>query len=491
MGSSQPVHSGDKKSNLMVTVTSDSKSNPTPSRLFIRFAAFGLIAFLVLALVLFQLWMRTFERHLVDETKETRARYTNALVGHMLTGEDFREIKKGEDWKAFRNKISDLFSLPEVVRVKVYNQEGNLIWSDSLELMQVSPQAKKNPQLLSSLEGRIEANISHLQKEEHRFERGTFRTLMELYVPIYFEPRDKPVGVMEVYLNIDPLFATIRNTRWLIGLTVIGGLVILLSISFLGLGRAVIVIHKQNRDLRDRLEEIFKATRMKNDLLANLSHEVRNPDAIMSYANLLLDGAFWDQPEKVKRTGMLVDKMRNTAAEILSHFTRIVELSRLKVGDVQPQREPVEMTELLRDITSDLCLLCVNGTVACKVEVPPDPVVINADRSLIQQVVFNLLSNAIKFTPKGKVCLRLEEGPEKNEVKVVVEDTGVGIKPEELPMIFDEFYRGNHPGARFKSGVGLGLAIVKKSLELLGGKIQVESVYGVGSKFTVSLPRTV
>lgn len=470
-------------------VRSDSNRNPTPSRLFIRFAAFGLIAFLIIALLLFQLWMRTFERHLVDETKETRARFTNALVGHMLTREDFRQIKEGEDWKSFRDKISDLLSLPEVVRVKVYNREGDLIWSDSLELMKVSPQAKKNPQLLSSLAGRIEANISHLQKEEHRFERGTFRTLMELYVPIYFEQKEQPFGVMEVYLNMDPLFATIRNTGWLIGLTVIGGLGLLLSISFIGLGRAVILIHKQNQDLRNRLQDIFKATRLKDDLLADLSHEVRNPHAIMSYANLLLDGAFGDQPEKVKRAGLFVDKMRNTAAEILSHFTRILELSRLKVGDVQPQSEPVELAGLLRDVTSDLCFLCANGTVACRLEVPPDPVVISSDQGLIQQVVFNLLSNALKFTPRGEVCVRLEPGAKENEVRVVVEDTGVGIKPDELPMIFDEFYRGNHPDARFKSGVGLGLAIVKKSLELLGGKIQVESVYGRGSKFSVTLPR--
>lgn len=469
-------------------VKPDFKSNPTPSRLFIRFAAFGFIAFLIIALLLFQLWMRSVESHLVDETKKTRAGFTNALVGHMLTREDFRGIKKGEDWQAFRNKISDLLSLPEVVRVKVYNQEGDLIWSDSLELMKLSPKAKKNPQLLSSLEGRIEANISQLQKEEHRFERGAFRTLMELYVPIYFETKDKPAGVMEVYLNIDPLFATIRNTGWLIGLTVVGGLGLLLSISFIGLGRAVILIHKQNQDLRNRLEEIFKATRLKNDLLADLSHEVRNPDAVMSYANLLL-GAFGDQPEKVKKAGPFLDKIRNTAAEMLSHFARILELSRLKVGDVQPQIEPVELTGLLRDVMSDLSFLWDNGTVACRLEVPPDPVVISSDRSLVQQVVFNLLSNALKFTPKGEVCLRLEKGPRENEVKVVVEDTGVGIRPDEIPTIFDEFYRGNHPDARFKSGVGLGLAIVKKSLELVGGKIQAESVYGKGSKFSVTLPR--
>ncbi len=469
-------------------VRPDFKSNPTPSRLFIRFAAFGFIAFLIIALLLFQLWMRTLEQRLIHESRETTARYVNALVGHMLTEEDFREIKEGPDWQIFREKIADLFSLPEVVRVKIYNSKGDLVWSDSKALMEMAPRAKKNPELLEALEGHVEAEISHLKKEEHRFERETFRSLMEIYVPIYLGRGKKPAGVAEVYLNVDSLFATIRNTGWLIGLTVVGGLGLLLSISFIGLGRAVILIHEQNQDLRNRLEEIFKATRLKNELLADLSHEVRNPDAVMSYANLLL-GAFGDQPEKVKKAGPFLDKIRNTAAEMLSHFTRILELSRLKVGDVQPQAEPIELTGLLRDVMSDFSFLWGNGIVTYRLEVPPDPVVISSDRSLIQQVVFNLLSNALKFTPKGEVCLRLENGPRENEVKVVVEDTGIGIKPDELPMIFDEFYRGNHPDARFKSGVGLGLAIVKKSLELIGGKIQVESVYGKGSKFSVTLPR--
>lgn len=465
----------------------DLKNSSPVFRLFTRFAVAGLIGFLVISLLLFYLWTRTFERRLIAETKETRARYTNALIGHMLTRDDFANVKKGTEWETFRQKISDLFSIPEVVRVKIYNPEGILIWSDSVKLMELAPQAQKNPQLISALAGHVEANISALEKEEHRFERGAFRRLMELYVPVYFTQGEPPAGVVEVYLNVDPLFATIGDTSRLIGLTVVGGLGLLLAVSFTGLGRAVVVIHKQNQELRDRLEEIFKATRMKNEIFAELSHEVRNPHAVMSYANLLWHGAFGNLPEKTRKAKPPLDKLRNTAAEVLSHFARIVELSRLKVGDVQPQREPVELIELLRGVANDLRLLSGNGAVKLSLAVPSEPVIINSDQRLLQQVVFNLVTNALKFTPSGEIAVCLERDLALGRVMIVVEDTGIGIKPEELPRIFEDFYRGNHLDARFNSGVGLGLAIVKRSLDLLEGEIQVESTYGKGSKFTVTL----
>jgi signal transduction histidine kinase len=461
---------------------------PPFSRLFVRFAIFGLVAFVVIAFLLFWIWMRAFEAHLVRESRETTAKYVNAMVGHMLTEEDFQGVKRGDAWESFQEKIGDLFSHPEIVRVKIFDPEGELIWTDARQLLEMAPSAKKNPQLFSALEGKIEANISHLQKEENRFERGRFRVLMEIYVPIYIGGAKRPSGVAEVYLNVDPLFATIRHAGWLIGLTVVGGLGLLLLLSYVGLGRAVALILRQNSRLREALEEIFKATRLKDDILVDLSRALRNPQAIMSYANLIFDGAFRDQRQKIKKTDPVLQKMRNAAAELLSHFARTVELSRLRVGDIQPNRETVNVTEILRDAMSDLCLFCTDGCLTCKLEVPPEPVFVDSDRDLLHQVVFNLISNAVKFTQQGTVCVRLEKEADAPQVKIVVEDTGSGIRPEELPLIFNEFYRGNLPEARLKGGVGLGLAIAKRSTELLGGKIDVESVYGKGSKFSVVFP---
>ena len=460
----------------------------SPKRLFARFALVGLLGCVVISVILFKLGTRLLESHLVSETKQTRAKYINAIIAHELTEADFQTVKRGVEWESFRQKMGDLFSLPEVVRVKIYNRQGILIWSDSVELMNMAPDAKDNPELLEALEGHIEAEISQLGKMEHRFERASFRSLMELYVPIYFSGSKAVGGVAEIYLNVDPLFATLRNAGWLVALLVFGGSGLLLSVSFVGLRRAVALIQQQHGELRKAFDEIFKVNRVKNDLVDNLAHEFRNPDAIRSYADLLVDGAFGDLPN---RGNPSVESMRNTAAELLSHFNRTLELARLKLGDFTVQKEPIELTGLIRNITSDLHFLCGDGAVAFEVEVPPDPVVIKSDRKLVQQVVLNLVSNAIKFTTKGRICTSLENGINGNGVKIVVEDTGVGIRDEELPMVFDEFYRGAHSDARFKSGVGLGLAIVKRSLDLLDGKIELESSYGHGSKFTVTLPKEI
>jgi signal transduction histidine kinase len=461
----------------------------SPYRLFGRFALAGLLGFVVVSLILFQLGRRTLETQLVSETKQSRARYIAAIISHKVTEKDFEAVRRGAEWESFRDKIEDLFSLPEVVRVKIYNREGTLVWSDVAALLDFAPASSKNPELLEALEGHVKAEISHLKKEEHLFERGPFRSLMELYVPIRFKESSTRIdGVAEVYLNLDPLYGTVRNSAWLMGLTIFGGLALLLALSFVGLVRAIGLIQKQNEELRHALAEIFKANRIKDDLVASLAHEFRNPDAVRSYADLLIDGAFGDPRSRVS---LSAEKMRNTAAELLSHFNRTLELTRLKLGDFATHNESLELTALIRNITSDLHFLCGGGEVAFEVEVPADQVTIKSDRKLVQQVILNLVSNAIKFTTRGHIRTSLEDSRNGAGVKIVIEDTGIGIKDDEMPMIFDEFYRGAHSDARFKSGVGLGLAIVKRSLDLLHGKIQVESAYGHGSKFTVTLPREV
>jgi signal transduction histidine kinase len=458
---------------------------PPTVRVFARFAIAGLLGFVVIAALLFHAWMTAFERHLIKESQTNTAKYVNAMISHMLTRKDFETVKAGDDWDIFRRKVANLFSLREVIRVKLYNPQGDLIWSDKRELLELSPPAARNPELLAALAGHIEAKISSLDKDEHRFERESFRTLMELYVPIYLDSADRVAGVAEIYLNVDPLYSTLRDTRWVVGFTIVGGLGLLLLISFVGLGRAVALIHKQNDELRRALADLLNANRLRRNLLTYLSHELRNPDAVMSYAGLLQDGVFADLPAACKPP---LENMRNTAAEILSHFTRILELTRLKAGDVIAQKETVNLNALLSDVTADLRLLCGDTAVALRAEMPPDNIVIHSDRDLLQQVLMDLVTNAIKCTVKGQITVRLE--PDSGDrVKITVEDTGIGIKPEVLPKIFNEFYRGNDPQLRYKSGVGLGLPIAKKCVELLKGEIQVESVYGRGAKFTVTLPR--
>jgi signal transduction histidine kinase len=119
-------------------------------------------------------------------------------------------------------------------------------------------------------------------------------------------------------------------------------------------------------------------------------------------------------------------------------------------------------------------------------ELPP----LRTDRTKVKQVLLNLLSNAIKFTHKGKVSMRAEPIDGGTAIRITVQDTGIGIRPEHVDAIFDDFRQLDQSHTREFGGTGLGLSITRKLLSLLGGTIRVESTYGAGSRFTVELPRT-
>ncbi len=165
------------------------------------------------------------------------------------------------------------------------------------------------------------------------------------------------------------------------------------------------------------------------------------------------------------------------------------KFSRLKAGDAYVGSEPIELRALLWEIMEKVRRRAGNGHVNLKLDYPSHPVVAQLDRTLVYQVVSNLVSNALKFTEKGFVQVSLLNGHSSDAVRIVVEDTGVGIRTDELGTIFDEFRQGDDAVVQCKNGPGLGLAIVEESIKSLSGTIQVESVYGKGSKFTVTLPK--
>lgn len=244
---------------------------------------------------------------------------------------------------------------------------------------------------------------------------------------------------------------------------------------------------EQRRKLAGALHQASLSNRLKDQFLANLSHEFRTPlTYVMGYAEVLLDGPCKElSPEH--RT--LVERIHEGGQELLSLFNRLVKFSRLKSGDTAIGNEPIELRALLWEITENLRRRSANDRVSLKLEHLPHPVVVQSDPRLLHQVVHNLVSNALKFTEKGFVLVSLRNGNPADRVRIVVEDTGIGIKAEELAAIFEEFRQGNDAVVGSKGGIGLGLALVKDSLRHLQGEIHVESVYGSGSRFTVVLPK--
>ena len=270
-------------------------------------------------------------------------------------------------------------------------------------------------------------------------------------------------------------------------------------------------IEDKNKALRDANERLQELTRLKSQFLANMSHELRTPlNSIIGFTGIILQGIVGElNEEQEKQLGMVYD----SAKHLLGLINDILDLSKIEAGKIEIVPAEFEVKELIHMVEKMVSPLAQEIGLALQVALSEDvPAVIFHDKNRIKQVLINLLSNAIKFTPSGEIRLivRLmsrdegtrDEGrggeasivPESeangrpSSIQFSVADTGIGIKPEHLADIFDEFRQIEGPLREKPVGTGLGLAISKKMVEMMGGRIRAESEYGKGSCFHFVLP---
>lgn len=238
-------------------------------------------------------------------------------------------------------------------------------------------------------------------------------------------------------------------------------------------------------ELKQRAKEAEEGARIKSQFVSNVSHGLRTSiNAILGYAALLRDEIYGPiSSEQVAPTEAI---MRN-ARELLSLIESILDLSRIDAGRLSVQAAPVDLSELLDETIRSVKPFVEKKSLVLKWRLGAFPL-IRSDAGKIKQILTNLLSNAIKFTEAGEIEIRGRVVPERQGVEIAVADTGIGIKIEDLPKIFDPFYQIEAESTRPFDGVGLGLAIVKELVHLLQGEIKVESEVGKGSTFTLFLP---
>jgi signal transduction histidine kinase len=167
----------------------------------------------------------------------------------------------------------------------------------------------------------------------------------------------------------------------------------------------------------------------------------------------------------------------------------LLDLGRIEIG-VGLQVENIPVLDILERVTGAVQLQAGQKNIALNVELPKDmPHAVEADGALLHQAVYNLVENAIKYTPEGgRVTIRTRAEPE--HIVFEIEDSGIGIPAEDMPRLFEKFYRGKQREARAQHGTGLGLAIVRSIAESHGGKVWVESEIGKGSTFFLQIPLT-
>ena len=226
------------------------------------------------------------------------------------------------------------------------------------------------------------------------------------------------------------------------------------------------------------------ADRLKDEFLATLSHELRTPlNAILGYARLLRAGAI-----TADKTARALEIVERNAATLTQLVDDILDVSRVISGKVRLNIQPVDLPTVVRNAVESLQPAVEAKGLRLQPVIDPQAAPISGDPDRLQQIVWNLVSNAVKFTAKGgRIQVRLERND--SHVDVVVSDTGVGIKPEFLPHIFERFRQADSTPTRQYGGLGLGLAIVRHLVELHGGTVEAASGgEGRGATFRVRLP---
>jgi PAS domain S-box-containing protein len=236
---------------------------------------------------------------------------------------------------------------------------------------------------------------------------------------------------------------------------------------------------------RQRAEDALReAVTDREEMLAIVSHDLRNPaNAVRMLARSILDDAREGVPEHVLSR---VTVMEQAAQQIDALIQDLLDTTRLAGGKLHVTLRSVDAARVVRTSVQSLQPLADDGRVALELALPDDLPPVHADADRLAQLLSNLLGNAIKFTPPDgtvRIAARLE-GP---MVRFDIADSGDGIPAEDLPHVFERFYRTDRARGRDTGGTGLGLAIVKGAVEAMGGQITVESRVGSGSRFTITL----
>jgi PAS domain S-box-containing protein len=293
-------------------------------------------------------------------------------------------------------------------------------------------------------------------------------------VPLIRQKQESPLGFLVVGLNPSrPLDADYRGFIDLIAGQIAGGI-------------ASARAFEQERRRAEALAEIDRA---KTAFFTNISHEFRTPLTLMLGPLEELTSSIPESGSAASDERQQLTLVHRNARRLLKLVNALLEFSRIEAGRANVSFQLTDLSRYTAELAS--AFDSATGRAGLDLNVSSDlhrgPVAI--DREMWEKIVLNLLSNAFKFTLHGSISVLLKEDPQRNAIQLLVADTGIGIRKEDLDHLFERFHRIQNAGGRSFEGTGIGLAMVRELVGLHGGTIQVESEFGRGTTFTVTIPR--
>jgi PAS domain S-box-containing protein len=240
-------------------------------------------------------------------------------------------------------------------------------------------------------------------------------------------------------------------------------------------------------ELEDQNRRIQEANRLKSEFVANMSHELRTPlNSVIGFADLMMSGKVGSMSEPHKE---YLGDILSSSKHLLQLINDVLDLAKVESGKIEIRSEPIDVAKLVVEVRDILRGLAAERHTKVEIDVDGDVHGVELDPAKFKQILYNYLSNAIKFTAEAGL-VRVSVRPEgQSEIRISVQDTGIGVRREDLHRLFVEFQQLDAGTAKKYAGTGLGLAVTRRIVEAQGGRVEVKSELGVGSTFSAVLPR--
>lgn len=423
-----------------------------------------------------------------------------------VSGEMMKTLSKETVGSEDYNKIYDTLAVfrdnVELEYVYCIKEAAPDTFIFTMDLDQVSPASYGDPVEYTAALSTAGKGKASVDETPYTDKWGEFYSA---YSPV-FDNEGNVAGIVAVDFAVDwfenQLSAQTRST-------VIGYIIVLFISLLVGAVLALLTVRPYVRAQGQLMEEKIRAesaNNAKSDFLANMSHEIRTPiNAVLGMNEMILRedhkamGYAESDPllvkESLENISVYAGDVKKAGHNLLAIVNDILDFSKIEAGRMDLLEAPYQLSSLINDINNMILFKAQDKELKFTVEVDPQiPDELAGDEVRIRQIFTNLLNNAVKYTDKGSVSLKLRsKKAEDNKIILVITvwDTGIGIKPEDKAVLFNKFERLEMERNSTVEGTGLGLAITKSLVDLMGGTIEVESEYGKGSIFTVSIPQKV